>query len=163
MSASKGRVANSHSSKKQSGTGQNQILMKSPNPRLKNLVPIGSVTPTKQRSKTPVQFHWKKHVDSTSSQEESDSDGDCAKSSPKTYHVLSQPVRLELNKYFYEVNESPSKKERKLLLHSLWNIDVTVSYAKLVKWFQNKRHYEKTHFRAEERARLTGIRVSTDD
>jgi len=60
-----------------------------------------------------------------------------------TYNVLSQPVRLELNKYFYEVTDSPNSAQRQRLIEELWHIDHTVTKAKLLKYFQNKRHYVK--------------------
>ena len=67
------------------------------------------------------------------------------KPTSKTYHVLSQPVRLELNKYFFDVQTAPSRKEREKLLHFLLTFDSDVSMKKLTRWFQNKRQYMKTH------------------
>jgi len=63
----------------------------------------------------------------------------------KTYKVLSQPIRHELNKYFFDVTDTPSRAERKQLLEALWLIDYTVTKVKLTKYFQNKRHYVKNH------------------
>jgi len=57
-------------------------------------------------------------------------------STVKTYKVLSQPIRHELNKYFYDVSDTPSRAERQLLLKELWQIDYTVTMKKLVKYFQ---------------------------
>jgi hypothetical protein len=61
----------------------------------------------------------------------------------RIYDVLPQPIRHELNKYFFDVNSAPDKKQRKKLLHELWLIDPSLTYVKLVKWFQNKRNYCK--------------------
>lgn len=94
-------------------------------------------------SNQPQTFDWigelRKRIGSSSynnNQQQSDT-------VKKTYNVLSQRVRHELNKYFFDVTDSPSRAERKKLLSTLWLIDYTVTMAKLVKYFQNKRHYVK--------------------
>ena len=62
------------------------------------------------------------------------------------YKVLSQPVRHELNKFFFDVSANPSKAERKQLWYDLQLIDPTVSMSKIVRWFQNKRQYMKKQY-----------------
>lgn len=62
------------------------------------------------------------------------------------YNVLSQPVRHELNKFFFDVRANPSKAERKQLWYDLQLIDPTVSMSKIVRWFQNKRQYMKKQY-----------------
>jgi hypothetical protein len=63
--------------------------------------------------------------------------------SKTTRDVLSQPVRHELNKFFFDVNPYPSKAERKQLWYDLILIDSDVRMEKIVRWFQNKRQYMK--------------------
>jgi len=62
------------------------------------------------------------------------------------YKVLSQPVRHELNKFFFDVSANPSKAERRQLWYDLQLIDPTVSMSKIVRWFQNKRQYMKKQY-----------------
>jgi hypothetical protein len=65
-----------------------------------------------------------------------------------TYDVLSQPVRHELNKFFFDVTSTPSKAQRKQLWYDLQMIDSNVRMRKITRWFQNKRQYMKKHYGA---------------
>lgn len=62
------------------------------------------------------------------------------------YNVLSQPVRHELNKFFFDVTANPSKAQRKQLWYDLQLIDPTVQMKKIIRWFQNKRQYMKKQY-----------------
>lgn len=67
-----------------------------------------------------------------------------------TYEVLSQPVRHELNKFFFDVTSTPSKAQRKQLWYDLQMIDSSVRMSKITRWFQNKRQYMKKQYGAPE-------------
>jgi len=82
-------------------------------------------------------------IDINQSQDQREAFGSSTKRNNSIYDVLPQPIRHELNKYFFDVNSAPDKKQRKRLLYKLWLIDSTLTYVKLVKWFQNKRNYCK--------------------
>ena len=68
---------------------------------------------------------------------------------PATYNVLSQPVRHELNKFFFDVTPNPSRAQRRQLWYDLHLLDTTVPMKKIVKWFQNKRQYMKKQYGQE--------------
>lgn len=68
---------------------------------------------------------------------------------PATYNVLPQPVRHELNKFFFDVTPNPSRAQRKQLWYDLQLLDPTVPMKKIVKWFQNKRQYMKKQYGQE--------------
>lgn len=91
------------------------------------------VKPVVKRSEADQ--HWTKE----------ESDKASTSDSGRTYSVLSYEVRHELNKYFFDVNQKPSKSERQKLLYRIWHTDPSVSMSKVVRWFQNKRQYCKTH------------------
>jgi hypothetical protein len=68
-----------------------------------------------------------------------------------TNEVLSQPVRHELNKFFFDVTSTPTKAQRKQLWYELQMIDpsVVLRMSKITRWFQNKRQYMKKHYGQE--------------
>ena len=66
-----------------------------------------------------------------------------------TYDVLPRLVRYELNKFFFEVTQNPSRAQRIQLWYDLQMMNShsnELEMCKVVKWFYNKRAYMKKKY-----------------
>ena len=79
------------------------------------------------------------------------------------YEVLSRSVRHELNKYYFDQKENPSKAELNQLWYDLMKIDSSVQRSKIRRWFQNKRQYMKKQFAAKVKSAAKSRRKSSSE